>query len=301
MAEAATASHDLEKDMRREENDLGDAKPKGEEERNLDRVADLIDEVDPKNASEMADLADELHQKARTLDGKLKPRAEPVGEASEERMPMKPVLPTFSPYNSELEADRLWKERLNGSAEAAAAFQSWKAEADQENGLIDKEIDAAIEELTQEVPKSEEEKDLDRVMRLIDETNPENASEVADLAASLARSSSFANRVGKMPALWSAWTADQTASDWTKEDAKQFWSWLQSAEEASRTLDRDIDASEEEVREYLNGMTSKQEGDMHKQLDVLEDMWEKYNFENESATAEDVLEKLDDAPVYTAA
>ncbi|CAK0823168.1 unnamed protein product, partial [Prorocentrum cordatum] len=83
MAEAAKASQELEKDVRREESDLGDAKPKGEEERNLDRVADLIDEVDPKNASEMADLADELHQKARTLGGELKPRAEPAGEAAQ--------------------------------------------------------------------------------------------------------------------------------------------------------------------------------------------------------------------------
>jgi hypothetical protein len=298
MAEATKDSQDLEKDVRREESDLGDAKPKGEEERNLDRVADLIDEVDPKNASEMADLADELHQKARTLDGKLKPRAESAGEANEKRTPMKPVLPTFAPYNSEEEADRIWKERLNGSAEAADAMKSWMAEADQANSNIDKEIDAAIDELAQEVPKSDEEKDLDRVMHLIDGTNPENASEVENLAASLARSSSFTRRVGKVPA---AWSADQTAWDWTQEDAKKFWSWLKTAEEASSSLDRDLDASEEEFREYLKGMTSKQEGAMHKQLKVLEEMWDKYNFENESATAEDVLEKLDDAPSYTAA
>merc|ERR1719188_2483531 len=58
-------------------------------------------------------------------------------------------------------------------------------------------------------------------------------------------------------------------------------------------MDRDLDASEQEFREYLKGMTSTQEGAMHRQLKVLEDMWEKYNFENESATAEDVLEKMD--------
>merc|ERR1719394_2081647 len=65
MAEATKASQDLEKEVSTEESDLGLAKPKGEEEKNLDRVADLIDEVDPKNASEMANLGDALAQERK--------------------------------------------------------------------------------------------------------------------------------------------------------------------------------------------------------------------------------------------
>merc|ERR1719343_1806055 len=65
MAEANKASQDLDKEAKNEESDLGEAVPKGEEEKNLRRVADLIDEVDPKNATEMADLADALAQVQR--------------------------------------------------------------------------------------------------------------------------------------------------------------------------------------------------------------------------------------------
>mmetsp|Transcript_28534 Transcript_28534/g.76162 ORF Transcript_28534/g.76162 Transcript_28534/m.76162 type:complete len:445 (+) Transcript_28534:62-1396(+) len=284
VQEANRATHDLEKQLSADESDLGLPKPKSAEEKSLDRVADLIDEVDPKNASEMADLADELHQKARTLGGELKPRAEPAGEAAQERRSARPVLPTFAPYGSEEEAARVWRERLNGSAEAADAMKSWMAEADQATSDIDREIDEAIDELKDEAPKSDEEKDLERMQNLIDATDPDNASEVADLAASLARSGSFTRRVGKFAA--------PPASGWSQKVAKEFWSWLKSAETESRSLDRDLDASTKELSEYLKGMTSKQEFAVHKELEMLEEIWAKYGLENESATAEDVMERV---------
>merc|ERR1719291_744187 len=78
IAEANKASQDLEKEARHEDSDLGDAKPKGEEEKSLERVADLIDEVDPKNASEMADLADALAQVHR------RPKRKAARQASQE-------------------------------------------------------------------------------------------------------------------------------------------------------------------------------------------------------------------------
>jgi hypothetical protein len=259
MAEAAQASRDMEKDASHEDSDLAVPKPKGEEEKSLDRVADLIDEVDPKNASEMADLGEALNQKARTLDGKLKSR----GETDEDA----PVA----------------------NHSASEDVKSWMAEADQATSEIDREIDEAIDELIAG-PKSEEERELERIQHLIDNTDPENATDVADLAASLATSGSFTRRVVKFPADWKG--TDRTALDWSPDQAKKFWSWLKKAEQDSEILDRDLDASEAEFQEYLKNMTSAQQSVMHKGLKVLEEMWEKYDFDNESATAEDVMERV---------
>jgi len=295
----------LEKEAKNEESDLGEAVPKGEEEKNLRRVADLIDEVDPKNASEMADLGDALAQD-RTSQRKLKTRGEGDakvdamdsndGEAkeSEERRGEAaaaaletPMIEQGHPSRANLPEEGLAKEGEGRQAEEA--MKSWVAEADKATNDIDREIDEAIDELKDEAPKSDEEKDLERMQNLIDATDPDNASEVADLAASLARSGSFTRRVGKFAA--------PPASGWSQKVAKEFWSWLKSAETESRSLDRDLDASTKELSEYLKGMTSKQEFAVHKELEMLEEIWAKYGLENESATAEDVMEKLvADAP-----
>jgi len=256
MAEAVQASQDFEREARHEESDLGDAKPKGEEEKSLERVADLIDGVDPKNASELADLGEALSQRARTLEGKLAPRSDPPTE------PARPV---------------------------ADEARRWMAEADQATSDIDREIDEAIDELIAG-PKSAEERELERIQRLIDSTDPENATDVADLAASLATSSSFTRRVVKFPADWKV--SDRSSFDWSKDQAKKFWAWLKKAEEESEILDQDLDASEAEFQDYLKNMTSAQQSVMHMGLKALEEMWEKYDFDNETATAEDVMERV---------
>jgi len=256
IAEANKASQDFEREARHEESDLGDAKPKGEEEKSLERVADLIDGVDPKNASELADLGEALSQRARTLEGKLAPRSDPPTE------PARPV---------------------------ADEARRWMAEADQATSDIDREIDEAIDELIAG-PKSAEERELERIQRLIDSTDPENATDVADLAASLATSSSFTRRVVKFPADWKV--SDRSSFDWSKDQAKKFWAWLKKAEEESEILDQDLDASEAEFQDYLKNMTSAQQSVMHMGLKALEEMWEKYDFDNETATAEDVMERV---------
>jgi len=256
MVEASKASQDFEREARHEESDLGDAKPKGEEEKSLERVADLIDGVDPKNASELADLGEALSQRARTLEGKLAPRSDPPTE------PARPV---------------------------ADEARRWMAEADQATSDIDREIDEAIDELIAG-PKSAEERELERIQRLIDSTDPENATDVADLAASLATSSSFTRRVVKFPADWKV--SDRSSFDWSKDQAKKFWAWLKKAEEESEILDQDLDASEAEFQDYLKNMTSAQQSVMHMGLKALEEMWEKYDFDNETATAEDVMERV---------
>ncbi|CAK0847554.1 unnamed protein product [Prorocentrum cordatum] len=256
MAEAVQASQDFEREARHEASDLGDAKPKGEEEKSLERVADLIDGVDPKNASELADLGEALSQRARTLEGKLAPRSDPPTE------PARPV---------------------------ADEARRWMAEADQATSDIDREIDEAIDELIAG-PKSAEERELERIQRLIDSTDPENATDVADLAASLATSSSFTRRVVKFPADWKV--SDRSSFDWSKDQAKKFWAWLKKAEEESEILDQDLDASEAEFQDYLKNMTSAQQSVMHMGLKALEEMWEKYDFDNETATAEDVMERV---------
>merc|ERR1719291_1306688 len=151
--------------------------------------------------------------------------------------------------------------------------------------------------------KSEEEKDLARVQRLIDGTDPKNTTQVGELAAALAKTSSFTRLVGKLPAEWAGaghseewdWTSlgVRPSWDWTEEDTKKFWSWLKRADEASVRQDVEVDAAEDEFREYLKQMTTRQERVMHKELERLEEMWEMYGFENQSATAEDVMERLD--------
>jgi len=270
MAEATKASQDLEKEAKNEESDLGEAVPKGEEEKKLRKIADLIDEVDPKNASEIADLAAALAQD-RTWQRKLRTRGE--GEA-------------------EVDPSQEGEAKKDEERRAGDALKSWMADADRATGDIDREIDEAISELAEEVPKSDEERDLERVQRLIDATDPENASDVADLAASLARSGSFTRRIGKFAA--------PSDPAWTQKDAKKFWSWLKNAEEESSSLDQDLDASRQELAEYLRGMTGQQERAVHRELRVLEEIWAKYGLENESATAEDVMEKLDaEAPTAT--
>mmetsp|Transcript_51733 Transcript_51733/g.118292 ORF Transcript_51733/g.118292 Transcript_51733/m.118292 type:complete len:257 (+) Transcript_51733:2-772(+) len=253
----------------------------------------------------MADLGDALAQD-RTSQRKLKTRGEGDakvdamdsndGEAkeSEERRGEAaaaaletPMIEQGHPSRANLPEEGLAKEGEGRQAEEA--MKSWVAEADKATNDIDREIDEAIDELKDEAPKSDEEKDLERMQNLIDATDPDNASEVADLAASLARSGSFTRRVGKFAA--------PPASGWSQKVAKEFWSWLKSAETESRSLDRDLDASTKELSEYLKGMTSKQEFAVHKELEMLEEIWAKYGLENESATAEDVMEKLvADAP-----
>jgi len=275
--------------------------PKGEEEKNLRRVADLIDEVDPKNASEMADLAAALAQD-RTSQRKLRTSREAETEVgakdrgdgevkeNEERRAEAAAAPTAEQGRpSRPDPSTEGEAKDDEERRAGEAMKSWMANADRATSDIDREIDEVINELAEEVPKSDEERDLERMQRLIDATDPENASEVADLAASLARSGSFTRRIGKFAA--------PSASAWTQKDAKKFWSWLKSAEEESVSLDRDLDASRKELAEYLRGMTSKQERAVHRELKVLEEIWAKYGLENESATAEDVMEKLGtDAP-----
>jgi len=151
--------------------------------------------------------------------------------------------------------------------------------------------------------KSEDEKDLARAQRLIDGTDPKNPTAVGELAAALAKTSSFTRRVGKLPAEWAS--ADRSEEwdwsslgvrpswDWTEEDTKKFWSWLKRSDEESIRQDVEVDAVEDEFREYLRRMTPRQESVMHKELEKLEEMWDKYGFENQSATAEDVVERLD--------
>jgi len=150
---------------------------------------------------------------------------------------------------------------------------------------------------------SEEEKELARAQRLIDGTDSKSPTEVGALAAALARTNSFTRRVGKLPAEWAGadgsqewdWTSlgVRPSWDWTEEDTKKFWSWLKKADGESIRQDVEVVAAEDEFREYLGKMTTRQESVMHKELDRLEEMWEMYGFENQSATAEDVIERLD--------
>jgi hypothetical protein len=152
-------------------------------------------------------------------------------------------------------------------------------------------------------PEGEEEKDLARVQRLIDGTDPKNTTQVGELAAALAKTSSFTRLVGKLPAEWAEaghseewdWTSlgVRPAWDWSEEDTKKFWTWVKRADEASVRQDVEVDAAEDEFREYLRKMTTRQESAMHQELEKLDEMWDKYGFENQSATAEDVMEKLD--------
>merc|ERR1719221_803016 len=131
MAEANKASQDLEKEAKNEESDLGEAVPKGEEEKSLRRVADLIDEVDPKNASEMADLADALAQVER------RPKRKAVRRVSQDTS----------------EADIKMVE----------AMKSWMAEANKASQDLEKEAKNEESDLGEAVPKGEEEKNLRRV------------------------------------------------------------------------------------------------------------------------------------------
>mmetsp|Transcript_31262 Transcript_31262/g.87784 ORF Transcript_31262/g.87784 Transcript_31262/m.87784 type:complete len:262 (+) Transcript_31262:2-787(+) len=258
----------------------------------------------------MADLGDALAQD-RTSQRKLKTRGEGDakvdamdsndGEAkeSEERRGEAaaaaletPMIEQGHPSRANLPEEGLAKEGEGRQAEEA--MKSWVAEADKATNDIDREIDEAIDELIAG-PKSAEERELERIQRLIDSTDPENATDVADLAASLATSSSFTRRVVKFPADWKV--SDRSSFDWSKDQAKKFWAWLKKAEEESEILDQDLDASEAEFQDYLKNMTSAQQSVMHMGLKALEEMWEKYDFDNETATAEDVMEKLvADAP-----
>ncbi|CAK0794859.1 unnamed protein product [Prorocentrum cordatum] len=166
-AEALEASRGLEEAEGQEESDLGEAKPQGEEEGDPERVADLVDEADPRNASELADLAEALAQVER------RPKRRAAGR------PLR--IPSVADADSKMvEALRVW---MAESLERAI-----------------KDVRHGESDLDQGKPDAKEDNNLTAV-DLTDEADPKNASELADIADARAhiqgRSSRAAARHGR--------------------------------------------------------------------------------------------------------
>ncbi|CAK0854231.1 unnamed protein product [Prorocentrum cordatum] len=303
--EAKQASQDLEKEIKYEESDFGQAVPKGEEEKRLERLGDILDEVDPKNASEMADLAAALAQARRRSNhnaaikssvdvqkGEEEKRLQSLAEADAkvveamqrwvqeakqasqdlERETEKSDVAESAPkgwkrVQKQLEEKRL--ERLgrildgvdpaneSEMADLAAALvdpkntsdvadlvaklvraRNSKAMSRQEtSNQLESAIDAAIKDFPEDVLPAQMEKILERVQGLIDQTDPANRSQLAHLAAPLARPSYITNRIGMPPT--------HSEQEWTETDTADFWSWLEEAQAANDNPERDFESAED--------------------------------------------------------
>ncbi|CAK0854238.1 unnamed protein product [Prorocentrum cordatum] len=291
VQEAKQASQDLERETKYEDSDFGQAVPKGEEEKRLERLGDILDEVDPKNASEMADLAAALAQARRRPTKAAAASSEDVSErqgrgcheelwvqeakqASQdlERETEKSDVAESAPkgwkrVQKQLEEKRL--ERLgrildgvdpaneSEMADLAAALvdpkntsdvadlvaklvraRNSKAMSRQEtSNQLESAIDAAIKDFPEDVLPAQMEKILERVQGLIDQTDPANRSQLAHLAAPLARPSYITNRIGMPPT--------HSEQEWTETDTADFWSWLEEAQAANDNPERDFESAED--------------------------------------------------------
>ncbi|CAK0854236.1 unnamed protein product [Prorocentrum cordatum] len=305
VQEAKQASQDLERETKYEDSDFGQAVPKGEEEKRLERLGDILDEVDPKNASEMADLAAALAQARRRSNhnaaikssvdvqkGEEEKRLQSLAEADAkvveamqrwvqeakqasqdlERETEKSDVAESAPkgwkrVQKQLEEKRL--ERLgrildgvdpaneSEMADLAAALvdpkntsdvadlvaklvraRNSKAMSRQEtSNQLESAIDAAIKDFPEDVLPAQMEKILERVQGLIDQTDPANRSQLAHLAAPLARPSYITNRIGMPPT--------HSEQEWTETDTADFWSWLEEAQAANDNPERDFESAED--------------------------------------------------------
>ncbi|CAK0854224.1 unnamed protein product [Prorocentrum cordatum] len=293
VQEAKQASQDLERETKYEDSDFGQAVPKGEEEKRLERLGDILDEVDPKNASEMADLAAALAQARRRPTRKAAAASsEDVSEADSKVVDaMKSWVQEAKQASQDLEreteksdvaesAPKGWKrvqkqleekrlERLgrildgvdpaneSEMADLAAALvdpkntsdvadlvaklvraRNSKAMSRQEtSNQLESAIDAAIKDFPEDVLPAQMEKILERVQGLIDQTDPANRSQLAHLAAPLARPSYITNRIGMPPT--------HSEQEWTETDTADFWSWLEEAQAANDNPERDFESAED--------------------------------------------------------
>ncbi|CAK0854242.1 unnamed protein product [Prorocentrum cordatum] len=257
IQEAKQASQDLEKEIKYEESDFGQAVPKGEEERRLERLGDLLDEVDPKNASEMADLAAALAQARRRPSRKA--------------------------------ARKSSKDVSEADSKVAESVKSWVQDAKQASQDFENEARYEESDFGQAVPKGEEEKKLERLGDLLDGVDPKNASEMADLAAALVdpkNASEVASLVAKLaqarrrPSRKTARVPSEGARDADSKVVEAMKNWTQEANQASQDLEKEIKYEESDFGQAVP------KGEEERRLERLGDLLDEVDPKNASEMAD---------------
>ncbi|CAK0854225.1 unnamed protein product [Prorocentrum cordatum] len=200
VQEAKQASQDLERET--EKSDVAESAPKG-----WKRVQKQLEEK-------------RLERLGRILDG-----VDPANES--EMADLAAAL--VDPKNTSDVADLV--------AKLVRARNSKAMSRQETSNQLESAIDAAIKDFPEDVLPAQMEKILERVQGLIDQTDPANRSQLAHLAAPLARPSYITNRIGMPPT--------HSEQEWTETDTADFWSWLEEAQAANDNPERDFESAED--------------------------------------------------------
>ncbi|CAK0854243.1 unnamed protein product [Prorocentrum cordatum] len=256
VQEAKQASRDFENEARYEESDFGQAVPKGEEEKGLERLRDILDGVDPKNASEMADLAAALDDPKSASE-----LADLVSKLAQARRPSRKTARVPS------------EDARDADSKVVEAMKNWTQEAKQASQDLEKEIKYEESDFGQAVPKGEEEKRLERLGDLLDEVDPKNASEMADLAAALAQAR-------RRPTRKAAAASSEDVSEADSKVVDAMKSWVQEAKQASQDLERETKYEDSDFGQAVP------KGEEEKRLERLGDILDEVDPKNASEMAD---------------
>ncbi|CAK0854228.1 unnamed protein product [Prorocentrum cordatum] len=263
VQEAKQASRDFENEARYEESDFGQAVPKGEEEKGLERLRDILDGVDPKNASEMADLAAALDDPKSASE-----LADLVSKLAQARRPSRKTARVPS------------EDARDADSKVVEAMKNWTQEAKQASQDLEKEIKYEESDFGQAVPKGEEEKRLERLGDLLDEVDPKNASEMADLAAALAQAR-------RRPTRKAAAASSEDVSEADSKVVDAMKSWVQEAKQASQDLERETKYEDSDFGQAVP------KGEEEKRLERLGDILDEGEEEKRLERLGDILDEVD--------
>lgn len=250
-----------------------------------------LESVDPMNASQVVNLARTL-KLARDLAGRsTPPKPHPRAQRPSTSVGPSPVL----------------DERM----------RRWLSEADKASDDLDREVSEQEGDLREAVPKSKEEKDLERLHGMMDAVDPMNASELSGLGDSLdgeregypeskfekdlERLESILEEVDEGNAtevseLGKAIVAKALAQDgWPRRKVTKYRHLRKAPRLSRRKREAIAKAMVEDLKVLMANMsndTNKVDTSADQERDTIERIVDKYELESENVSGVDIIEQL---------